>query len=196
MKQRYRVVLAVALAVGMTACGGQRQPPPEPEPAVRNDNGDAARREAEAAQRRAADEEARRRAADEERRAEEARRLAEAERVIGEMIHFDFDKSNVRADAQAILDRKLAVLRANAGYRIRIEGHCDERGTDDYNMALGNRRAISTKAYLTDRGIEASRIEIVSRGEERPLDSRRNEQGWAVNRRAEFHILGRAAASR
>ncbi|PYO44186.1 MAG: peptidoglycan-associated lipoprotein Pal [Gemmatimonadetes bacterium] len=105
------------------------------------------------------------------------------------MIHFDFDKSNIRPGDAAILDQKVAILQANAGLRIRISGHCDERGSDEYNLALGNRRATAAKQYLVSHGIDASRIETASYGEERPLDPGHNEEAWAKNRRDESDIL-------
>ncbi len=101
-------------------------------------------------------------------------------------IHFDFDKAVIRPDAQEILKRNAEYLLANPGVRIRIEGHCDERGTTEYNLALGERRAKSTFQYLMDLGIDPNRMTTVSYGEEMPLDPRHNEEAWAKNRRAEF----------
>ena len=102
------------------------------------------------------------------------------------MIHFDFDKSNLRPDAQAILREKAAYLQANPREKVIIEGHCDERGTTEYNLALGDRRANSAKAFLVNLGIADSRLKTISYGEERPLDSASNEAAWAKNRRAQF----------
>lgn len=187
-------VILVGLAVAtMGACGGT--PPPPPPAPVNQDSIDAERvrldsiRRAEEARgdsiRRA--EEARR---DSVRRAEEAARR-EAERlrnVIAERVYFDFDKSEIRAGDAEILDHKLAILRANSQLRIRIAGHADERGSDEYNLALGNRRANAAKHYLVSRGIDASRVETVSFGEERPAASGSTEEAWAQNRRDEFEI--------
>src|SRR3989454_8817424 len=97
-------------------------------------------------------------------------RTADAVRtMLATMIHFDYDKSNIRSEDAAVLDQKVAILQANPNLRIRISGHCDERGSDEYNLALGNRRATAAKQYLVSHGIEAARIETVSYGEERPI---------------------------
>ncbi len=106
-----------------------------------------------------------------------------------EDIHFDFDKSFIRPDAEEILQRKAAWLKEHPNAKILIEGHCDERGTDAYNLALGERRALSAKKYLESLGIDPSRISIISYGEERPIDPRHNEEAWAKNRRAHFVIV-------
>ncbi len=104
-------------------------------------------------------------------------------------IYFDFDKSTVRPDAAAILDGKLPWLQANPGMRIRIEGNADERGSDEYNLALGQRRAASAKRYLVDHGIAADRFDLVSYGEERPVCTEHNEACWQQNRRDDFRIV-------
>ena len=109
--------------------------------------------------------------------------------LLARRVHFDFDRSNVRPDDAAILDEKLAVLQRNPDLRIRVAGHCDERGSDEYNLALGNRRALAAKRYLTDRGIAESRIMTSSMGEERPIAMGANEEAWAQNRRDEFTII-------
>jgi peptidoglycan-associated lipoprotein len=104
-------------------------------------------------------------------------------------IYFDFDKSDIRTDAAATLDRKIPWLQANPGMRIRIEGNADERGSDEYNLALGQRRAASAKRYLVERGIDASRFDLVSYGEERPVCTDHNEDCWQRNRRDDFVIV-------
>jgi peptidoglycan-associated lipoprotein len=104
-------------------------------------------------------------------------------------IYFDFDKSNIRPDAQATLERKLPWLNANPGMRIRIEGNADERGSDEYNLALGQRRAASAKKWLVDHGIAADRFDLVSYGEERPVCTEHNETCWQQNRRDDFRIV-------
>ncbi len=109
--------------------------------------------------------------------------------LLARRVHFDFDRSNVGPDDAAILDEKLAVLQRNPDLRIRVTGHCDERGSDEYNLALGNRRALAAKRYLTDRGIAESRITTSSMGEERPIAMGANEGAWAQNRRDEFTII-------
>jgi peptidoglycan-associated lipoprotein len=99
-------------------------------------------------------------------------------------IHFDFDKSDIRPDAARTLEANAKWFRANPNYLILIEGHCDERGTNEYNVALGERRARSTMNYLVAQGIASSRMTIVSYGEERPTCGQHNEACWAKNRRA------------
>ena len=117
-------------------------------------------------------------------------RTGEAVRtLLATMIHFDYDKANIRSDDAGVLDQKVSILQANPNLRIRIAGHCDERGSDEYNLALGNRRATSSKQYLVSHGIEAGRIETVSYGEERPLAPGHDEASWAQNRRDEFEII-------
>ncbi|MCE2451508.1 MAG: peptidoglycan-associated lipoprotein Pal [Nitrospinae bacterium] len=107
-----------------------------------------------------------------------------------DLVYFDFDKSEIRPDMRAILDTKARFLQEYPSLRVQIEGHCDERGTVEYNIALGHRRSQSSKDYLASLGVKASRVDTVSYGEERPADSRSNEAGWAKNRRAKFNIIG------
>lgn len=107
---------------------------------------------------------------------------------VGTMIHFEFDKFDIRPEDRSILDHKADILRANPALRIRISGHADERGSDEYNQVLGQKRANAAKQYLVSRGIDASRIEVTSYGEERPLDRASTEEAWAKNRRDEFEI--------
>ncbi len=118
------------------------------------------------------------------------RRAVEAARAtLTQSIYYDYDSDVLRDDARATLDEKLRVLNANPSARLRIEGHTDERGSDEYNLALGRRRADQAKRYLADRGIDASRIETMSFGRERPAVSGSNEEAWAQNRRGEFQIV-------
>lgn len=105
-----------------------------------------------------------------------------------EDVFFDFDQSVLTAGARGVLERKAAWLRSNPDVSVVIEGHCDERGTAEYNIALGERRARSAMDFLVDLGISASRLRTVSYGEERPLDPGHNENAWALNRRAHFVI--------
>jgi peptidoglycan-associated lipoprotein len=121
---------------------------------------------------------------------------AEAERArvalvneMSSMIHFGYDQFNIRAEDEALLTRKAAIMRANAAVRIRIVGHADDRGSDEYNLALGMRRATAAKDFLVRAGIEAGRIEVASLGEEVPLDPAATESAWAMNRRGEFEII-------
>jgi peptidoglycan-associated lipoprotein len=117
---------------------------------------------------------------DEMQRAEDA--------FVNEDVLFDFDQSVLTPAARSILERKAAWLRNNPGKAVTIEGHCDERGTADYNIALGERRANSARDFLVDLGISGSRLRTVSYGEEQPLDPRHNESAWAKNRRAHFVV--------
>ena len=107
---------------------------------------------------------------------------------LNEHAPFAFDSAALSPMAQDILKRKAAWLNDNPGEMTLIEGHCDERGTPEYNLALGERRAESARAYLIDLGIASSRLSTISYGEERPLDPASNEEAWAKNRRAQFVI--------
>jgi peptidoglycan-associated lipoprotein len=105
-----------------------------------------------------------------------------------EDILFEFDSAKLSDEAQNILRRKAEWLRQNPRAQVIIEGHCDERGTTEYNLALGDRRAFSAKSFLVDLGINESRLTTVSYGEERPLDPSATEEAWAKNRRDHFVI--------
>jgi peptidoglycan-associated lipoprotein len=160
----------------------QAPPPqaPPPAPRVNQDSIDRARNAAlEAERRRLADEEARRLAA----------AIAEMKNTLAAKVYFDYDKDEIRDDQRAALDAKVPILTANASVRIRIAGNTDSRGSDEYNLALGQRRAASAKRYLVSRGIAESRIETVSFGEERPVAQGENEAAWSQNRRDEFEII-------
>ena len=104
-------------------------------------------------------------------------------------IYFDFDKSNIRPDQRERLIDNAEQLMAYPNVRVLIEGHCDERGTNEYNMSLGERRAKSARDFLISYGIEPTRLEIISYGEERPADPRHNEDAMAKNRSAEITVL-------
>jgi peptidoglycan-associated lipoprotein len=106
-------------------------------------------------------------------------------------ISFDFDRYDIRPGDMEILKENAALLRNHPRVKVQIEGHCDERGTAEYNLALGERRANSTKNYLVSLGISADRLSTISYGEERPLDPRQNEEAWAKNRRAQFVITAK-----
>ncbi|HET7039165.1 MAG TPA: OmpA family protein [Gemmatimonadales bacterium] len=187
------LMAGVGFIVTALACGGN-PPPPPPAPAVNEDS----IRAAEEAARRAREDSIARARAEAERLAREraladslARLTAETERVRGMLtavINFDYDKSNIRPGDAAILDQKIAILQANPNLRISITGHCDERGSDEYNLALGNRRALAAREYMVNRGITADRIETASRGEEQPVDPASTEDAWARNRRDEFAV--------
>ncbi len=125
---------------------------------------------------------------EEQLRTESERFQSAREMFENEDILFEFDSASLSVEAQEILRAKAAWLRENPRARVMIEGHCDERGTNEYNLALGDRRAFSSKSFLVDLGIADSRLTTISYGEERPLDSRSTEDAWAQNRRAHFVI--------
>src|SRR5882762_2298020 len=168
--KRLPLLLLSGLAVAvMAACGGKK---PETTPAPVGINADSA---AEADRLRAdsiarAEREARERQEAERRRqqalADSLAALGQTTNAVrallGTLIHFDYDKALIRGGDAAVLDQKVAILQANSGLRIRISGHCDERGSDEYNLALGNRRATAAKQYVVSHGIDASRIETVT----------------------------------
>jgi len=107
---------------------------------------------------------------------------------VSEDVLFDYDQSSLTSEAQAVLQRKAVWLRNNAEASVVIEGHCDERGTTEYNLALGDRRANSAKSFLVDMGIDSARLKTISYGEEMPIDKAGTEEAWAKNRRAHFSL--------
>jgi peptidoglycan-associated lipoprotein len=192
------LLLALGLGAAMVAgasCGGNPPPAPPPAPTVdtaaenQRVRDSIAAAQAEAERQAAAEREriARQREADSI--AAVAKASEEVRATLAAMIHFDYDKSNIRSDDTGTLDQKVAILQANPELRIRIGGHCDERGSDEYNLALGNRRAASAKQYLVSHGIDAGRIETQSWGEEKPLVDGHDESAWSQNRRDEFEVI-------
>ncbi len=112
------------------------------------------------------------------------------EQVAGlERIYFDFDQFTLSAEARSILGNNAKYLQANSGTNVVIEGHCDERGSDEYNLALGESRALAARNYLVSLGINASRLSVISYGEEKPLVQGQGESVWGQNRRAEFKAV-------
>ncbi len=107
------------------------------------------------------------------------------------MIHFDFDKFFIRDDAKPVLEENARWLKKWPTVRILIEGHCDERGTEEYNLALGEKRAKSTLDYLGSLGIATNRIQIISYGKSQPIDLGHNEVAWQKNRRSQFTIIAK-----
>jgi peptidoglycan-associated lipoprotein len=191
MRRKFFVLAAGVLVAA--ACGGSQPEPETPAPVAIDSTAikEQMRRDSIAAAERA-------RAEAERRAAEEA--LAAAALIttqltaeVHDMINFDFDRSDIRMEDEANLDRKAAIMMANDAVRLRIAGHADERGSDEYNLALGNRRAESAKRYLVNQGVDGSRINIVSFGEERPLDPAQTEEAWAKNRRDEFEMTAGAS---
>lgn len=195
MYRTSRAALVTVLTLtSLVACRRQKPPAVVPTPTATDDEAERLRREA------AAREEAERRRMEEERlraereAAERARAAARA--ALEATIYFAFDRSDLEAEARELLEAKLPVLQQNADIRIRIAGHTDERGSDEYNLALGQRRAAAAKRFFTQRGIDAGRIEIVSFGEERPVCTASDEGCWSRNRRDEFAItVGTIAAA-
>jgi peptidoglycan-associated lipoprotein len=188
------VTPVVAAMVLVGACGGDPPPPPPPPPPQANQDSlrayqDSVRRAQEAAQAEAA-----RLAAERAAAAERERRVAAARATLEAMVFFDYDMSAVRNDAAAILRQKADILRASPQVRLRIEGHADERGSTEYNLALGNRRAEAVRQFLVGFGLAQDRFEIVSFGEGRPRQQGATEQAWAQNRRGEFIITAGANA--
>jgi peptidoglycan-associated lipoprotein len=171
MKRSMLLLLVGLVTTGLVGCGKKKVASTTPQPT--SDNSSA--------------ENARQRAADS--LAALGRSSESVRMMLGTMIHFDYDKASLRREDAAVLDQKVSILQANPGARIRVSGHCDERGSDEYNLALGNRRASSAKQYLVSHGIDAGRIETTSYGKERPVDPGHNEQAWATNRRDEFDVL-------
>ena len=109
---------------------------------------------------------------------------------VGDRVFFGYDKSNIMSEAQTVLQRQAAWLKKYPSVRVSIEGHCDERGTREYNLALGERRANAVKDYLTALGIDRSRVKTISYGKERPVALGSNEAAWAQNRRGVTKVTG------
>jgi peptidoglycan-associated lipoprotein len=104
-------------------------------------------------------------------------------------IYFDYDRALIRDDARAVLDGNAAWLKKFRTAKILVEGHCDERGTEEYNLALGEKRAKSAQDYLLSMGIASDRIKIISYGKSQPIDPGHDESAWQMNRRAQFQII-------
>lgn len=131
--------------------------------------------------------------------AERRRRIAESQLAarpavtpgssVMQPVYFDYDKSTLKDDSKAVLARNAEWLRGNPQVRVQVEGHADERGTEEYNLALGERRSEAVKSYLTSLGIEGNRLNTISYGEERPADPGHSETSWSKNRRSEFKAM-------
>jgi peptidoglycan-associated lipoprotein len=171
------VALALATGLALTGCSRRRQPetedvarqqPPSETVVDQPDPGAGLR-------------------ADEE--IERERALA----TIGEPIYFDFDRSDLRPEAREVLNQKAEMLRRYPDIRVRIEGHCDERGTVEYNLALGERRARTAYDYLASLGVPGDRMKTVSYGKEIPVCGESTEECWARNRRDHFAVTGKVS---
>lgn len=189
------VLIAVAATTTVAAGACKKKPTPAPVPVVNQDsiNAENARRDSIAR----ADQMRRDSLAREQARADSIARdrqgreqaMTDARNTITNPVYFEFDRSDLSSDDVSKLDAKIPLLNANPDLRLRVSGHTDSRGSDEYNMALGQRRAASAKRYLTQHGIATSRVETVSFGEERPAATGTDEASMAQNRRSEFEII-------
>ena len=191
MRIKHLFIPAIVTTLVLSACGGSTPPPPPPGPVgptqaeidARNDSIAAARAAEQA--RAQAERDAQRREQDRmTREADQARSTLEA------VVQFDYDEAVITAAAERLLRAKLTILRNSPTVRLRLEGHADERGSTEYNLALGSRRAESVREFLSGFGIQENRFTTTSFGEERPAVNRSDEAAWAQNRRVEFVITG------
>jgi peptidoglycan-associated lipoprotein len=180
------VLAAIATVLVAAAC----TPEPVPEtPAPTGPTAEELERMRQDSIRRVEEAAAAERARLEEMARQEAARAAQAARqTLRETVYFDYDESAIRSDTEQRLRAKLDVLRNNPGVQVRMEGHADERGTSEYNIALGNERAESVMQFFTGFGLDGNRFSSVSYGEERPVAQGSSEASWAQNRRVEFVI--------
>jgi len=166
------MVSAVAL-LGFTGCGKKPEPKPEPKPAPQAPRQEAPKPQVQ----------------------QPVRKVEDKATVPADLkfatIYFDFDKSDIRSDQRSTINRNAELLKQYPSVSVRIEGHCDERGSDEYNIALGNRRADAARRYLVEYGIAGNRIQTISYGESRPVDPGHSEAAWAKNRRTEFVITAK-----
>lgn len=112
--------------------------------------------------------------------------IRNAARNIQGTVYFDFDSDAIKPEAARILDQQAQFLNSNQGARVQVAGHTDERGTREYNMSLGERRAAAVRSYLSSKGVNTANVEIISFGEEQPVATGSNEGAWSQNRRAEL----------
>jgi len=194
-------ILILILCIGLILTGCPKKTVMKEEPSVKKE--EAARLEAERAAKEPRERELAKIREEEARKARgefEKSLVAKKEPGIeGEIfesklfkdIHFDFDKYDIRPGDAEILKENAALLSKYLTVKVQIEGHCDERGTNEYNLALGERRANSTKKYLISIGVSQGRISTISYGEERPSDPGNNEEAWAKNRRAHCIVLSK-----
>jgi peptidoglycan-associated lipoprotein len=180
-------VVSAVFGLTLAACGSE--PPPEPPaPAPVQAQGpdldslrayeDSVRAAREAEARAAAEREA---------------AIANARAILEQRVHFEYDQSRITPEAESLLRQKVAILRASPQVQIRLEGHADERGSVEYNQALGNRRAQSVLDFFTQNGVAGGGYQTTSFGEERPIAMGQNESAWAQNRRVEFIIISGGA---
>jgi len=202
MGKKGLVVLVLILCLGLLLTGCPKKTVMKEEPSMRKAEEPVAEREKAA--KLAAEQEAARIREEEAKKAKEKEfeksMVAKKEPgIAGEVfesrllkdIHFDFDKYDILPEDAQILKENAALLMNYPKVKIQVEGHCDERGTNEYNLALGERRANAAKKYLVSLGISTDRISSISYGEEKPLDTGHNEEAWAKNRRGHFVILSK-----
>ena len=194
MSPSHRMIPAALLAaVALTACSHHPTVAPAPvsaAPEVPDSSAIfAARRAHEDSMRAAAELAARKAQEDSARMAQEQMaRLQDLQQTLTAPLFFDFDKSDLRPASITALDAKTPILQDSPSLRIRVEGNCDERGSDEYNLALGMRRASAAKRYLTEHGADSTKIDVVSYGKERPVCTDHDEGCWQQNRRDGFTI--------
>jgi len=208
MMRKSYLILVFVLCFGLILSGCPKKTVMKDEPTVKKSE-DIARLEAERAVKEKAEREEREREAARIKE-EEARKAKEKEferslvakkqpGIEGEVleskllkdVHFDFDRYDIRPEDGPVLNENAALLMKSPAVKVQIEGHCDERGTAEYNLALGERRANSTKKYLVSLGVPPDHLSTISYGKEAPLDPGHHEEAWAKNRRAHFVILSK-----
>lgn len=183
------VLIALAIVPVASACRKKPATAPSPKTSADSIAREAARSDsiarAEAENARAASERAR----DENIRAQQQNRTVQS--TMAAPVYFELDGADITPEAVGVLEAKVAIVQRERSMRVRITGHADERGSDEYNVALGMRRAAEVKRFMADRGVDASRIEVATRGEEEPAVPGHDEMAWSRNRRADFIILSR-----
>lgn len=184
---------AFAAVVFLAACGAEPELPPAPTGPTPEE---LEQRRLDSIARHRAELEAERRAEEERMEREAARRAEETRRTLLETVYFDYDEAAIRSDTEASLRAKAEILRRNPEVRLRMEGHADERGTSEYNIALGNARAEAVIEFVGGFGLDAGRFESVSYGEEQPAAQGSTESAWARNRRVEFVITSGGSSLR
>ena len=175
--QAFRIMaLTLAATLLLAGCGSKSETPP-PEPVAEEDANAGSTGDDTGSTGRVPSEEAGASAAEEA-----------AARYVFESVHFEFDQYRLTSSARSILTQHGKMLINNVAWTVTIEGHCDERGTVEYNLALGEKRAEAARAFLVQYGVASNRVKIISYGKEKPVDRASNETAWAKNRRDEFRI--------
>jgi peptidoglycan-associated lipoprotein len=191
MKLRHAVVLALVPLMTLGACKKRPQVTPGPDTTTVDTPAEGTTREDSIRQAEEAVRVERERAERERMERERVEReTAGAREVLTEIVFFEYDSDEIGGEAERNLRLKAAVLAANPNVRLRIEGHADQRGSTEYNLALGQRRAEAVRAFLANYGVDPERFTTVSYGKERPLVEGDDEDSWSRNRRAEFAIIG------